>query len=41
MPRVALVTHVEEFLGAPAVAALGEAGFEVVALASAQSGPAN
>lgn len=40
MPRVALVTHVEEFLGAPAVAALGEAGFEVVALASAQSGPA-
>ena len=40
MPRVALVTHVEEFLGAPAVAALGEAGFEIVALASARSGPA-
>ena len=40
MPRVALVTHVEEFLGAPAVAALGEAGVESVALASARSGPA-
>lgn len=40
MPRVALVTHAEEFLGAPAVAALAGAGFEVVALSSAQSGPA-
>ena len=40
MPRVALVTHVEEFLGAPAVAALRGAGLEVVALGAAQSGPA-
>ena len=40
MPRVALVTHVEEFLGAPAVTALRGDGFEVVALDSSQSGPA-
>ena len=39
MPRVALVTHVEEFLGAPAVASLRGAGLEVVALGAAQSGP--
>lgn len=39
MPRVALVTPVEDFLGAPAVSALRGAGFEVVALSTAQSAP--
>ncbi|MEY3213850.1 MAG: 3-oxoacyl-[acyl-carrier-protein] reductase FabG [Pseudomonadota bacterium] len=41
MPRVALVTHAQEFLGPPAVLALRAAGLEVVALDSAQSGPAD
>jgi NAD(P)-dependent dehydrogenase (short-subunit alcohol dehydrogenase family) len=39
--RVALVTHAQEYVGPPAIAALSAAGFEVVALQSGQSGPAD
>jgi NAD(P)-dependent dehydrogenase (short-subunit alcohol dehydrogenase family) len=38
---VALVTHAQDYVGAPAIAALEAAGFAVIALPSAQSGPAN
>jgi NAD(P)-dependent dehydrogenase (short-subunit alcohol dehydrogenase family) len=36
MPQVALVTHADEYVGAPAIAALSSAGFQVVALASSE-----
>lgn len=39
MPQVAFVTHAQEYVGAPAIAALEAAGFTVVAIPSAQSGP--
>lgn len=38
---VALVTHAQDYVGAPAIAALTTAGFDVLALPSAQSGPAD
>lgn len=37
MPQVALVTHAHEYVGPPAIAALEAAGFEVVAVTSAES----
>jgi NAD(P)-dependent dehydrogenase (short-subunit alcohol dehydrogenase family) len=37
--QIALVTHAGEYVGPPAIAALSNAGFEVIALPPAQSGP--
>lgn len=39
-PPVALVTHAAEYVGPPAIKSLTAAGFEVVSLLSAESGPA-